>query len=63
MKRWVYVQAYNDPQFNGADMLSFRSTILTAKNEDDAYHLGNRWSDLQPHVALENDYVVEIPNA
>lgn len=57
MKKFVYVLAYQTD-----DGPAFMHTFLKAKDEDDAYAQGGRWSDAQPEWQGSglNDYVIPL---
>ncbi len=70
MKRWAYVQAMVDHDFDECHQpgetlpVCFRSTFVEAEDEDEAYRKGAEWSEGQvagrAPVSLLNDYVFEV---
>lgn len=60
MKKFIYVQAL----INRSDAVSFRHTVVEARDTDDAYDIGGDWADTQPlsfDTEPINDYVIELP--
>lgn len=62
---YVYIQAIvYTPRLDleGPDAIKFRSTIIDAKDTEDAYAKGGRWSDqfIRGRTEIMNDFVVCI---
>ncbi len=69
MKRWVFTLVTVDLTIlpdEGPGAISFRSTIINAVDESDAYMVGMRfadaagWYDTPSADYVRNDYVVEV---